>query len=49
MWCWKGIENIIWADRLSKEILKIVKKDRNIPKAMKRREAIWNGQTLRRK
>jgi len=43
------MEKIIWADRVSNEVLLIVKDGRNILITMKRREAIWNGHTLLRK
>jgi hypothetical protein len=49
MWCWRVVEKIIWANRVSNDILQRVKEERNILKTIKRREANWIGHTLRRK
>jgi hypothetical protein len=48
MWCWRRMENIIWIDRVTNEVLHIVKEYRNFLHEIKRREADRVGTVLPR-
>jgi hypothetical protein len=49
MWCWRRMEEIIWADHVrNEEVLHRVKGERNIIHTIKRRKANWIGHILRR-
>jgi hypothetical protein len=49
MWCWRRMEKFGWTDRVrSEEVLLRVKEERNILHTIKRREANWIGNILRR-
>jgi hypothetical protein len=48
MWCCRRME-ISWTDRVgNEEVLRIIKKERNILKTIKRRNVHWIGHILRR-
>jgi len=50
MWCWRRLEEIIWADHVrNEEVLLRVKKQRNILHEINKRKANWIGHILRRK
>jgi hypothetical protein len=49
IWCWRNMEEISLTDRLrNEEVLHIVKEERSIIHAIKRRKADWIGHILRR-
>jgi hypothetical protein len=49
MWCWRRMEKIIWADRVTnEEVLHRVKEGRNTLHTIKRRKGNWVGHILRR-
>jgi hypothetical protein len=48
-WCWRGMENIIWADSVKNEqVLQSFKEETNILHTVKRRKAKWIGHILHR-
>jgi hypothetical protein len=49
MWCWWGMEKIIWTDHArNEEVLFRVKEQRNILLEIRKRKANWIGHILRR-
>jgi len=48
MWCWSKKEKTSCADRVKNEVLHRAKEERNILNAIKWRNAIWIGHSLRR-
>jgi len=49
MWCWRRMENISWTDRVRyEEVLLRVNEQRNILHEIRKRQANWIGQILRR-
>jgi hypothetical protein len=49
MWCWRGMENISWTDRVrNEEVLLRVKEQRNILHDINKWKANWIGHILRR-
>ena len=47
MWCWRRMEKISWTDRVrNEEVLRRVKKEKNIIYTVKRRKANWIGYIL---
>jgi hypothetical protein len=39
MWCWRGVEKIIWADRVSNEVLKKSKGGQEYPESNKKKRS----------
>jgi hypothetical protein len=49
MWCWRGMEEISWTDRVSNEaVLYRVNEENNILHTIRQRKANWIGHILRR-
>jgi hypothetical protein len=49
MWCWRRMEKIIWTDHVrNEEVLLRLKRQKNIPNEITKRNANWIGQILRR-
>jgi hypothetical protein len=43
VWCWRGIERLIWTDRVKNEILHRTVEEWNILHARERRKANWRN------
>ena len=49
MWCWRGMEKVIWTDHVrNEELLLRVNEQRNMLHEIRKRKANWIGHILRR-